>query len=250
MIIISIKKRLVVGVLLACAAQISTADSVVSLGEQITDGGFPTLASWDVSGSVDIGTPIDTINTSGGNAGFNSFFDSSFANLGDVSGIIGGAPNTGTATLSQTFTLSSSNNASQVSSYDLDISFFTVFDGDDSIPFSVLDIFSASLNGTLLFSQDSAPLPDCTPSSACPNNQVVNDPFSTTLFGLAPGTYTLTFTLNEAPTTSGGSVTNTSAGIDNVSVIALAHIPEPSTLALLGLGLLGLTWRRQVPRRA
>lgn len=246
--ITGLKKQLVAGILSMCAAQASTADSVVSLGEQITDGDFSSLAAWDVSGSVITRGPGDAINTSGGNAGFDGFFDSGFVSLGDTAGAIGGPPVTGDSTLSQTFVLPGSIGSGAVLSYNLDISFLTAFDGDDSSN-AAHDIFSAALNGVTLFSQDSTLLPDCAISTACPDSQIVNDPFSLTLFGLAPGTYTLTFTLTETSLPGGGSITNTSAGVDQISVLATALVPEPGTLSLLGLGLLGLAWRRAVPYR-
>lgn len=235
----SLKKRFV-GAFLLCVAQASSADSMVSLGEQITDGSLISLASWDVSGSVIGRNAADLINITGGNAGFNSFFDSGFASLGDSAGAIGGAPTSAVSTLSQTFTLLDSVSGGAVASYELDISFMSVFDGDDSP--AAADVFTVTLNGTTLFSQTSLPLPDCVPNAACVNNQLENDPFALTLSGLTPGTYTLTFALTEI----GGPTSNTAAGVDNISVIATAHVPEPSTLALLGLGLLGVAQARRL----
>lgn len=239
----TIKTHLAIGALLLCTSQASTADSIVLLGEQIADGDLSSLATWTVSGSVTPNGPGSTINTSGGNAGFNDFFSSTFATLGDTAGAIGGPPVLGASTLSQTFTLAGTLNGSSVSSYDLGISFFAVFDGDDSSS-STKDVFSVSLNGITLFSLDSGALPDCAVSTSCTDSQIAYDPFTSTLTGLAPGTYTLTFSLVESDVPGGLNITNTAAGVDNISVIATAHIPEPGTLALLGLGLFGLAWYR------
>ncbi|MDV7399777.1 PEP-CTERM sorting domain-containing protein, partial [Arthrospira platensis SPKY1] len=78
-----------------------------------------------------------------------------------------------------------------------------------------------------------------TPSTSSPNNQLVNAPFSKSLTGLAPGSYTLTFTLDEKST---GSFTNTAAGVDSASALATAHlsVPEPGTLALLGIAMVAM----------
>src|SRR3989338_2535712 len=125
--------------------------ATVNIGELIDNGEFgtdgsPTLTDWSTTGTVNARASTDTINTSTGNAGFNSFFTDSLAVLGDTSGTIAGAPDSGDSTLSQTFTLPALQSGDNVSSYDLTISFLTAFDGvggaggDDF--FATLDIIS------------------------------------------------------------------------------------------------------------
>jgi hypothetical protein len=219
----------------------------------IVNGGFGTnLNSWTTAGTVNRRLATNTINTSGGNAGFNSFFTTPFAALGDASGVVGDTPGAGISSLSQTFTLPGTITEGAVDSYDLVINFSTVFDGrdDGDTPLGA-DLFSATLDGIALFSQVSTGFPDGSPSASSLNNQLVNNPFGATILGLAPGSYTLTFILNEsnASDTTTGGVTNTAAGIDAVSVLATANLvqlPEPGSLALAGaaLALSGILTRR------
>lgn len=224
----------------------------IPVGELIANGGFQTstgtvsLSGWTGVGTTNGRASTNAINTSGGNAGFNSFFTSAFAVLGDSSGAIGGAPDAGTHSLSQTFELPSFLQDVAIASYDLQISFWTAFDGrDDNTAATTgprLDRFAADLSGISLFAQDSLIFPSGAPSVNSANNQWVNAPFSATLLGMAPGFYTLTFSLFEDNGT-GVRFTNTAAGIDNVSVVGTAHavpVPEPSTLLLLGGGLTAL----------
>jgi len=71
---------------------------------------------------------------------------------------------------------------------------------------------------------------------------LVQNPFSQTLVGLLPGSYTLTFVLIE----QNGNASNTAAGIDGVSVTGNGSVPEPGSLLLMGaaFGGLGLLARR------
>ncbi len=249
----------VAGLLFASAA------SALPVGELIQNGGFqsgagPTIDSWATTGTVNARVASDTINKTGGNAGFNDFFTSRFAVLGDAQNNIGLGPQDGISSVSQSFTLSAIFNGISVGSYDLSISLDSVFDGDDSAgPTNAKDSFYATLTGGALnlplFFQSSDPLPDCGPAVGCADNQIVHNPFITAIYGVLPGVYTLTIALDEA---SGGNVnaTNTAAGIDNVSVqgwgnprpvVALSSVvPEPAVVLLSGLGLalLGVARRR------
>src|SRR3989338_4766669 len=117
-----LKRSLVVGLCLALSPFAADA-ATVNIGEIIDNGEFgtnatPTLTDWTTTVTVNARASTDTINTSGGNAGFNSFFTSAFATLGDTSGTIAGAPDDGTHTLSQTFTLPTLQSGDQVESYD------------------------------------------------------------------------------------------------------------------------------------
>lgn len=229
----------------------------IPVGDLIANGGFQTsagaasLSGWSGTGITNGRLSNNAINTNGGNAGFNSFFSSAFAALGDTSAAIGGTPDAGTNSLFQTFELQAILDDLAIASYDLQISFRTVFDGRDDNTAATTnprpDRFSAQLSNSSgftfeLFSQNSLNFPSNAPAAGSANNQLVNDPFSATLQGLTPGFYTVSFTLFEDNGT-GVRFTNTAAGIDNVSVIGTAHavpVPEPSTWLLLGSGLTAL----------
>jgi PEP-CTERM motif len=248
---------------LVAALAISTAAGAASIpiGDVVTNGAFgtdaaPSLAGWTLTStgaSPNAQPSTAPVNTLGGNAGFNGFFSSAFALLGnDSAASIGGVPGAheaATNAISQFFVLPEEIDGVEVMSYDVTISFRSVFDGKDSpLGSDPKDQFITSLDGITLTAQNSAPLPDCGPATTCPDAQITADPYVVSLFGLAPGSHLLTFTLFETADALGAEaapLTNTAAAIDDVSATAIANIPEPGVLALLGLGFAGLAARRR-----
>jgi len=239
--------------LLALTLLVTRGAYALPLGEQIINGGFgsdasPSISGWTISGSANARASTDTINTSTGNAGFDGFFGSAFAVLGDSTGNIGGADDSGTHLISQTFLL-----PIIAGTYDLTISFNSVFDGDDRDNINQVDLFTVFLNSTQLLSQSSFSLPDCGPNSAptCTSTQLTQNPFSLNLLGLAGGNYTLTFQLAE----NNNAQTNTAVGIDNVSVTGISNltttaVPEPSALLLVASGGLAFLFRSKKRKSA
>jgi len=209
--------------------------SAIPIGQQIQNGEFgtdatPSLTGWLTSGTTSARASTDTLNSSTGNAGFNGFFTSSFAALGDVAGDIDGTPFSGSSSIAQTFFLPASG--------DLTISFRTVFDGKGEN--NQVDIFRAFLfhgRGTVeLFSQNSLNFPTCGPATTCDSTQLVQDPFSRTFLGdsFGPLPFTLEFRLDRI-----GNVGNTVAGIDSVSATVNSSVPEPDLLLLMGACFVG-----------
>jgi hypothetical protein len=239
--------------LLASVLLFCTQAYAIPVGQLIQNGQFgtnttppPSLSNWTTGGTAGARSSTAGVNTQGGANGFNSFFTSAFAVLGATftSGISGG-PISGISSISQTFTLPTTQSGNTIFVYDLTISFMMAFDGDDSGPSSpganIHDVFTASLNNVAFLTQDSAPLNNCTAGLAgCSNVQIEQNPFSITLRNLRPGTYTLQFALNEAATTVEGSATETAVGLDAISVTGEAFVPEPGTLVLLATGLVAL----------
>jgi len=90
-------------------------------------------------------------------------------------GIIGGGPDNGTSSLSQTFTLPGTITAGTVSSYDLTIDFRTVFDGrDDQTPRWVPTCSWPPSALSLCFPQSSTVFPNNAPNATSANNQLAN----------------------------------------------------------------------------
>jgi hypothetical protein len=211
----------------------------IPIGEIILNGEFgtdlaPSLKNWKVHGVANARPSTDLINTGLGNTGFNNFFTSAFASIGDNKEELGSSPNTGDSHIQQTFTLAAVVDGKTVTSYPLTIRFRTVFDGYDN---QENDIFSATLNNFDLLTQTSWALPTGELSALGPDQQLTTD--HNQVLTVLPGTYRLRFALEEQI----GSDTQTAAGIDSVSITAIASVPEPSLLLLLGSGisLLGLT---------
>jgi hypothetical protein len=231
--------RLLISLILTVGLFATRDALAIPIGEQIINGGFSAnLTSWTTSGTVSARASGDVINTAGGNAGFDNFFGSSFAVLGDSTGDIGGSEDSGTHFISQTFSLPVISGT-----YDLTLSFNSVFDGDDRDNINQIDIFRVLLNSTELFAQNSFPLPNCGPgnSPTCSNSQLIQNPFSQTILGLPGGSYTLKFELAE----NNNAQSNTAVGIDNVSIsgqsnVPAASVPEPSSLIFLASGLGGV----------
>lgn len=248
---------LVVGALLFAGSSLHAGAAPVFLGEQIVNGGFgtnasPSLASWTFSpagGEVNGRASTDPINASTGALGFDGFFTSAFAVLGDSAGPVGAGPPNGTMLLSQTFVLPATIGSQAVIRYRLDLSVDVAFDGVDTASSGVDSFFAEVLapNGThyQLFAWDS----DANLGSSAHQSDF--------LTGLLPGSYTINFWQIETNVPGNPAVvgeTNTAGGVDNVSIRAIAfvpdvNIPEPGAFGLLSLGLMAIFATRRRARR-
>jgi PEP-CTERM motif len=225
--------------------------------ELITNGEFgtdsaPSLAGWNVGGVLvhpgqtegvaQARSGTDVINTSEGNAGFNGFFTSAFATLGDSDGPIGGGPNSPViiSSIWESFTVPSFVDGKPV--YAIDVSFDFAFNGSFS-PTPTRSSWLALIGTVPSFSPinfgaspDSDVFPDCGPAPSCPTGLFSGT--VTNFFNFTPGDYAIGFRLGEI---GPGDV---ALGIDNVSIEPVP-IPEPTTLVLLGTGLVAAAVARR-----
>lgn len=184
-----------------------------SFGGWVTTGTVSTRAISDIiNGTID---PADQSVTF--DIALNDYFTTGFfAVLGNVFFNTNGAPDTGTHTLSRSFTLAPG------STYDVAIGFRTVLDGRSPNPDdSYCDFFSARLLGPRGFNSTLFSRIFCNG-----DGQFNNMAFSVAFQQLAAGQYSLVFTLVEGPEFD---TLNTAAGVDNVLVDVTTHAVSTST---------------------
>ena len=129
----------------------------------------------------------------------------------------------------------------------------TITDATIEITHSFLGFFGPGPEGAASLSVDGVFLDYFTDGDSC-------DPTASDC-SLYSGTYVDIFTLPDFSTLDDGSVTFTidtgsgdgwflgeTFGIDEASVLTISYVPEPSIIALLGLGLLGLGFARRKVR--
>ena len=198
-------------------------------------GQLPLGTTWiaPVGKNINIRRSDNAINTSNKALGFDSFFtptDSSnkFLVLGDDSGKIGREPTVGEMLIFFPFSLP--ENAGSIT-----VSYKYVFDGFDSRYLDdIFSVFIKDLNTTTTLPLQSISSPDKRFKKSAGN--IGEGVFTQTfLKDELPGLdLLLVFRLSENPL----GATNTAVGIDDVQVIDDFVVPEPSSLLLLGAGLI------------
>lgn len=196
--------------------------------------------------NVNVRSAADILNTSNGNAGFQSYFTSNFAALGDAIPFVPGLDAAGIHELSQSFTL-------PVSSI-VTLTFDRAFNGNSGTGI-FQDIFRVLVDGVSKYAENSSPLYDGPLDSSLTVNQIAGT-LIVNLGTLAAGSHSLTFRLNEDlgdqfPL----SFSNTMVGIDNVVLDGVPTtqppdptpvVPEPASALLFVIGGLALFNRKRL----